>query len=245
DSDDEEEHVEDEYVHDENNVHDDVEKKHDVNVEMKDAKIVEESKVDEEMADKPDVPPLSSSLSISSDYGTQFLNLSSDFSLIGITKESADTEINSIKDLSITTTIHDPLPVVIQRLSNLKTKFEACIKVDHSEVIAEVVQTNVINEVENQLPKLLPKVVSDFVISSIESKVHDMFQEFTINPEQHDSHKDVSGIQKIKLEHATKQQLPKHFAKSFDQAAKVEYDQKDILFKMMRDSKSYKKHPTH
>ncbi|GJQ95262.1 hypothetical protein Tco_0006401 [Tanacetum coccineum] len=100
---------------------------------------------------------------------------------------------------------------------------KAWTKVDHSEVIAEVVKTNVINEVKNQLPKLLPKAVSDFVILGIESKVHE----------------------KIKLEHATKQPLPKHLEKPFDQAAKAKYDQKEILFKMMRDSKSHEKHPTY
>ncbi|GJY05932.1 hypothetical protein Tco_0371872 [Tanacetum coccineum] len=96
---------------------------------------------------------------------------------------------------TITTIIHDPLPAVIQRLLDLESKFEAWTKVDHSEVIAEVVQTNVINEVKNQLPKLLPKAVSNF----------------------HDSQKDVLKIQKIKLDHATKQQLPKCLAKPFDQ----------------------------
>ncbi|GJW72516.1 hypothetical protein Tco_0129433 [Tanacetum coccineum] len=191
-SDDKEEHVEEEYVHDANNVHDGVEKKDDVNMEMKDTEIAVECKVDEEMADatqanaekidkrkattivpvtqkeKPEVPPSSSSLSISSDY--------------------------------------------------------AWTKVDNSEVITEVVQTNVINEVKNQLPKLLPKAVSDFLTLSIESKVRDMLQEYTINLEQHDSQRDVLEIRKIKLEHAIKQQLPKHSAKRFDQAAKAEFD---------------------
>ncbi|GJX62051.1 hypothetical protein Tco_0294951 [Tanacetum coccineum] len=49
--------------------------------------------------EKPDVPSSNFSLSILSDYGTQFLNISFNFSLIGITKESADTEINSMLDI--------------------------------------------------------------------------------------------------------------------------------------------------
>ncbi|GKG66492.1 hypothetical protein Tco_0701761, partial [Tanacetum coccineum] len=44
--DDEEKHVEEEYVHDDDNVHDDVEKQDGMNVEMKDAEIFVESKVD-------------------------------------------------------------------------------------------------------------------------------------------------------------------------------------------------------
>ncbi|GKC35086.1 hypothetical protein Tco_1047470, partial [Tanacetum coccineum] len=143
-SDDEEEHVKDDYVPGANNVHDDVEKCDDVNVEMKDAEIAEENKekgdteqavndqavkdaqvMDDDQAtttvpvaqkEKPNVPPLSSSLSISSYYGTQFLNLSSDFSLIGITKESADTEINSMLDIQIQqkiTTVQSPTLLVV------------------------------------------------------------------------------------------------------------------------------------
>ncbi|GJQ89870.1 hypothetical protein Tco_0001009, partial [Tanacetum coccineum] len=96
----------------------------------KDAKIIEESKVDKEMADatqanaekidkekeKPDVPRSSSSLSISSDYGTQFLNLPFDFTLIGITKEFAYTEINSMLDIQIQqkiTTLQSPILLVV------------------------------------------------------------------------------------------------------------------------------------
>ncbi|GJZ71303.1 hypothetical protein Tco_0635154 [Tanacetum coccineum] len=204
DSDDEEEHVEDEYVHDADNVHDDVEKKYDVNVEMKDAKIIEETVKDVQVKDddqaitnvpiahkeKPDVPPSSSSLSISSDYGTQFLNLPFDFTLIGITKESADTEINSMLDIQIQ-----------QKITTVQSPTLLVVLVDHSEVIAEVVQTNVINEVNNQLPKLPSKAVSDFVTPSIEGKIYYMLQEYIINPEQHDTLKDVSKIRKIKLEH--------------------------------------------
>ncbi|GJV40771.1 hypothetical protein Tco_1419211 [Tanacetum coccineum] len=47
------------------------------------------------------------------------------------------------------------------------------------------------------------------------------------------------------MENATEQQLLKHSAKPFDQAARAEFDQKEILFQMMRENKSYEKHPTH
>ncbi|GKG47564.1 hypothetical protein Tco_0507049, partial [Tanacetum coccineum] len=67
--------------------------------EITDAKKTEATKGDYEQAGK--LPPTSSSLSVSSDFGNQFLNLSSDASLIGTTKESADTEINSLLDIQI------------------------------------------------------------------------------------------------------------------------------------------------
>nr|GEX12324.1 hypothetical protein [Tanacetum cinerariifolium] len=179
-----------------------------LNVEMKEAEIANEGKADEEMADKdkPDVHPSSSSLSVSSDYGTQFHNLFSDFSLAGITKESTDTKISSMLDIQIqqeittvqsltllvvpqsttipkpstttkapiiTTTVHDLIPAVIQRLSNIENKFEAWSKTDHTEALKETVQINVLNKVMNQLPKLLLKAVSDFGDPRTESIAHD------------------------------------------------------------------------
>ncbi|GJT94373.1 hypothetical protein Tco_1089891 [Tanacetum coccineum] len=47
------------------------------------------------------------------------------------------------------------------------------------------------------------------------------------------------------MEHASKQQLPEQSSKPFDQAARAEFDQKEILFHMMRKNKYYEKHPTH
>ncbi|GKC93507.1 hypothetical protein Tco_1158949 [Tanacetum coccineum] len=109
---DEDEYVEyeahaDEYVHD------------DVDEEMKDAENAKTGKDDEEITDaeKADaekseatkgdyeqvgnLPPTSFSLSVSSGFGNQFLNLSYDISIIGTTKESADTDMNSLLDIQI------------------------------------------------------------------------------------------------------------------------------------------------
>ncbi|GJT59416.1 hypothetical protein Tco_1002949 [Tanacetum coccineum] len=49
----------------------------------------------------PKIPPTSSSLSVSSGFGNQFLNLSYDTFLVGTTKEYAVTEINSLLDIQI------------------------------------------------------------------------------------------------------------------------------------------------
>nr|GEV32074.1 hypothetical protein [Tanacetum cinerariifolium] len=46
------------------------------------------------------------------------------------------------------------------------------------------------------------------------------------------------------MEHATKQQLLKHSAKPFDQAARVKFDQKEILFQMIRENNFYENHLT-
>ncbi|GJT13458.1 hypothetical protein Tco_0860500 [Tanacetum coccineum] len=126
--------------------------------------------------EKPEVPPSSSSCSLSSNYGNQFLNVSSDTSLVGIIKDHADIEINSCK-------------------------FEAWTKVDHYEAIEALVQANVINEVKNQLPK----VVKDLVESRMESTVRNVLQKDPINMEKRESQKDASEIYEVKLEHASKQ----------------------------------------
>ncbi|GKE06668.1 hypothetical protein Tco_1398686 [Tanacetum coccineum] len=78
--------------------------------------------------------------------------------------------------LTITTTVHDPLPAVIQRLSNLEKKFESWTKFDHSEAIEASVQANLINEVKNQLLKFLPKTLSDFFNRRLESTIRNVLQ---------------------------------------------------------------------
>ncbi|GJX21327.1 retrovirus-related pol polyprotein from transposon TNT 1-94, partial [Tanacetum coccineum] len=259
---------EDEYVHDAEYVHEDVETHEDAN-EEKDAENADKGKVDEEIAnaaqanaektheekakttelvtqkEKPDVPPSSSSLSVSSNYGNQFLNLSFEISLspplldvpVSVipeqtiptltpaittgTLQSTPIHTPPIKSetTKITTTVPDLLLAVIQRLFDLESNFEAWTKVDHYIALKELVQANVIHEVKNQLPQLLPKAVSDL--------------------------KQASEIRKIKLEHATKEKMPEYSTTPFDQAVMDEYKQKDILFKMMMASKSYEKHLKH
>ncbi|GJS67018.1 hypothetical protein Tco_0681582 [Tanacetum coccineum] len=73
-----------------------------------DAKIFDAAKVDAEKmeeikddAKKAELPPTSSSLSVSSGFSDQFLKLSSDTSLIGTAKDTTDAEINSLLDVQI------------------------------------------------------------------------------------------------------------------------------------------------
>ncbi|GKD83122.1 hypothetical protein Tco_1349961, partial [Tanacetum coccineum] len=110
---DDDEETDDEFVHGDEYVHDDVDE------EMEDAEVVEAGKDGEEItyAEKTDAEKIkvtnsdleqvgkllltSSSLSVSSGFGNQFLKLSSDMSLIATAKESVDTEINSPLDIQI------------------------------------------------------------------------------------------------------------------------------------------------
>ncbi|GKD76198.1 hypothetical protein Tco_1334480, partial [Tanacetum coccineum] len=77
---------------------------------------------------------------------------------------------------TVTTIVLDPLPAVLQRFSNLESKFKAWTKVDHFEAIDASVQANLIYDVKNQLPKFLPKAVSDFVNPRLESMIHNVLQ---------------------------------------------------------------------
>ncbi|GKF27595.1 hypothetical protein Tco_0093937, partial [Tanacetum coccineum] len=65
-------------------------------------------------AKKDELPPTSSSLSVSSGFGDQFLKLSSDTSLIGTVKDTTNTEINSLLDIKIQSKVpHIQSPFVL------------------------------------------------------------------------------------------------------------------------------------
>nr|GEZ27018.1 hypothetical protein [Tanacetum cinerariifolium] len=106
------EETKDEFVQGEKQVNDD-EDKYVSNAEVKDsgkgyAKISDVAKAYAEKikeirddAKKPELPPTSSSLYVSSGFGDQFLKLSSDTSLVNTVKENTDAEINSLLDIKI------------------------------------------------------------------------------------------------------------------------------------------------
>ncbi|GJY67169.1 hypothetical protein Tco_0469407 [Tanacetum coccineum] len=68
----------------------------------------------------------------------------------------------------------DPSPTTLLRLSELERKVEALSKVNHSEVIKESIQANVLNEVRNQISKFLSKAVYDFINPRIESTFREL-----------------------------------------------------------------------
>ncbi|GJZ40296.1 retrovirus-related pol polyprotein from transposon TNT 1-94, partial [Tanacetum coccineum] len=66
---------------------------------------------------KVKLPPKSSSLSVSSGFGDQFLKLSSDTMLIGTVKDTTDVEINSLLDIKIQSEVpHIQYPFVLKVL---------------------------------------------------------------------------------------------------------------------------------
>nr|GEX37720.1 hypothetical protein [Tanacetum cinerariifolium] len=79
------------------------------NAAKADAKKTLEAKDD---ARKIELPPSSSSLSVSSGFGDQFLNLSSDSSLVSTVKDTTDTKINSLPEVKIQSEVpHTPLMI--------------------------------------------------------------------------------------------------------------------------------------
>nr|GEZ62054.1 hypothetical protein [Tanacetum cinerariifolium] len=120
------EETKDEFVQGEKQVNDD-EDKDMSNAEVEDsgkgyAKISDVAKAYTEKikeirddAKKLELPPTSSSLSVSSGFGDQFLKLSSDTSLVNIVKENTDAEINSLLDIKIQSEVlHIQSPSVLR-----------------------------------------------------------------------------------------------------------------------------------
>ncbi|GJZ42397.1 hypothetical protein Tco_0589283 [Tanacetum coccineum] len=197
--------------------------------------------------EKPDLQLSTSSHSLASNYGNQFLNNSSDISLIGTILENTDAKINSLLDIQIQQEIptiqqeplHDVKVLVFLDPATLPptpppTPKEAPVfLVPESEAFAAGLQRS--PELGNQVTTLKQADHSEFILES----------KFPVEIKQQESQKDASKIINIKQEHDAKSKLPKHSTTPFDQTTKNEYKQKNILFKMMMASKSYSKHPAH
>nr|GEZ08726.1 hypothetical protein [Tanacetum cinerariifolium] len=109
---DDDEETDDEFVHANKQVNDEEDENmtnaEDAKTENDDEEIINAAKAD---AEKPgevkddtkiaEPPPTSSSLSLSLGFGNQFLNLSSDTSLIGTVKDTTDAKINSLLDVYV------------------------------------------------------------------------------------------------------------------------------------------------
>ncbi|GJW12221.1 hypothetical protein Tco_1578048 [Tanacetum coccineum] len=129
---DNDEETDDEFIHGNKQVNDDEDEEM-TNVEFEesrnsDAKITDTAMADaektEEVKDdtkKVEFPPISTSLSVSSSFGDQFLKLSSDTSLIGTVMDTTNAEINSLLDVKIQKeTPHIQSPSILKISMSLK-----------------------------------------------------------------------------------------------------------------------------
>ncbi|GKE04815.1 hypothetical protein Tco_1396833, partial [Tanacetum coccineum] len=93
---------------------------------------------------KAELPPTSSSLSVSSGFGDQFLKISSDTSLVCTVKDTTDAEINSLLDIKIQSEVPQiqspsvltiPVLVILKpilRVAKLEKDMSELKNIDHS-----------------------------------------------------------------------------------------------------------------
>ncbi|GJS26034.1 hypothetical protein Tco_0486654 [Tanacetum coccineum] len=234
---------------------------------------VEKTKEIKDVAKKAELPPTSSSLSVSLGFGDQFLKLSSDNSLVSTVKDNTDAEINSLLEVKIQFEVPH-----IQSLSVLRVPvfviFEPAILtlVQETPSVAPVttlpspsVSTKPllrlsklekdVFELKNiddsaktiaTLKSQVSTVVDDYLGSKLGDALQKALQKHSEDLIQKHSVKpapDASEILKIKREQAEKQKIPKYTIKSTYKAALKEHDQKSALYQTIHENKSFNKNP--
>ncbi|GJW04666.1 hypothetical protein Tco_1563522 [Tanacetum coccineum] len=246
--------------------------------EKGDAKVSNAAKADaektEEVKDdskKAELPPTSSSLSISSGFGDQFLKLSSDTSLVSTVKDTTYVDINSLLEFShqyknllffpkiaIVTTL-PPLfvsttpPIPQQTTTPIPTP---PITTDALTITTVVSESDALSAIYLRVAKLEKEVselkkidLSVEALAALKTQVPyfqipelPKNQTPTFDLEQK-SEKSPLEILKIKKEQAEKQKMLKFTIKSIDKAALKEFDQKSTLYQTMHANKSFNKNP--
>ncbi|GJS07007.1 hypothetical protein Tco_0363803 [Tanacetum coccineum] len=248
------EETDDEFVHGDEHVHDDVVEEM---IDAEDTKIrkddkgitnVEKPKVtkgDLEQAGKPTL--ISSSLSVSS--GFEVPNIQSPSILIvPVTVILEPTVLSPIPEIPpVTSSTTLPPPLFVSTISLVLQQTTTPI---HTPPITT--EAPPITIVPNLLPAIAQMVFvlekdiqelkqvdhSPVILATIRYQVPSIVHEY-LGSSLGDA------LQKIKQEQVAKNQIPKFSATPYDQAVEAEFKQKQILLKMMRESKSYEKHPKH
>ncbi|GJU99582.1 hypothetical protein Tco_1328853 [Tanacetum coccineum] len=211
---------------------------------------VENTKEVKDDAKKTKLPPTSSSLSVSSGFGDQFLKLSSDTSLISTRHISTPSCVSTIPPVPHQTTTPIPTPPIIidaptittavpesnalsavqLRVTKLEKDVSELKKIDHSVEALDTLKSQVPTVVEHYLgSKITP------VSSKIQKPTIDLEQEYE---------KSASEIRKINREQAENQKMPKYTIKSTNKATLKEYDLKSALYQTMNKNKSFNRIPT-
>ncbi|GKB96820.1 retrovirus-related pol polyprotein from transposon TNT 1-94 [Tanacetum coccineum] len=213
--------------------------------EKDDAEKIEEEKVDDEQAradqagvdqaralisvtqkEKPKLPPSSSSLSLSSDYGNQFLNVSSDVSLVGIVKETADTEINSLLDIPVQQEIpHVQQTPLLDVLISVIPK-QTTLTPSTTQPTTEVQATTV--SVIDQSPTVLQR------LSELEKKVEALSKV--------DNFEVIEEFVQANVRNEVRKELPK-VVSEFDSF--MEYELNNMLYNKMQKSGLFLTHDKH
>ncbi|GKA71486.1 hypothetical protein Tco_0777625 [Tanacetum coccineum] len=133
----------------------------------------------------------------------------------GIQEESG-LEMASVQVLESKT-----LSAIHQRITDLEKDVKELKSVDNSTIMIQKHSADIIKE------------------HSVPAEIVERLKQ------QYATQKSIEDIQKIKMEHARKQQVPKETITSSDTAAHKEFDQKITLFNTMTKSKSFNKIPKH
>ncbi|GJV05164.1 hypothetical protein Tco_1338733, partial [Tanacetum coccineum] len=198
----------------------------DTDAKKADAEKIEEAKDDSK---KAELPPTSSSLSISSGFGDQFLKLSFDTSLIGTVKDTTNVEINSLLNIKIQSEVTH-----IQSPSVLKVPV---FVISEPSVLTPVQETPSAAPETTLLPPPYVSSIPPLRVAKLEKDVSEL-KKIDHSTKAHAT-LNASEILKIKKEQAEKQKMPKYTIKSTDKAALKEYDQKSALYLTMHENKSF------
>ncbi|GJW80324.1 hypothetical protein Tco_0144299 [Tanacetum coccineum] len=264
----------DEEVHEDEEVHDDDEK-HDND------EVADEEKADEEMPqrklmktdqaakddqagalisvtqkEKPELPPTRSSLSLSSDYGNQFLNVSSDVSMVGIVKEIVDIEINSLLDIPVQQEIprvqQTPLLDVLVSVIPTMTTPTPSTTPPTTEAQATIVSTTEpsptmllrLSELEKKVEAYSKvdhsEVFEEFVQANVRNKVRNQLPKAMSEFFEPRLERTVRDVLKKFLPTLLKSSTSSTFIDSF-----TEYELKNMVYNKMQKCRLYHTHEKH
>ncbi|GKA94714.1 hypothetical protein Tco_0816752 [Tanacetum coccineum] len=200
-------------------------------IEMKDAK-----KTTDITKETTEQPLTSSSFSVPSDYGNQFLNLSYDeesnkqppvLQQTTPTPTTIPTTLINTEALAITTAIPEITPfIALQlRVAKLEQNMSEVKKIDHSAAILASIQS--------QVPLVVDKYVGtkfdDALLKALERHTADLVEKYSVLPALE--------------EQGEKKPEPMYTIKLTDKAALEEFDLKGALFNIMHKNKSANKNP--
>ncbi|GKA24592.1 hypothetical protein Tco_0710625 [Tanacetum coccineum] len=158
-----------------------------------------------------------------------------------------DVEITNATQIATT-----KLQLVSSNRSVSSTFTNAMINLENLNAVISTIKS----EVPNAVKEFLGTNLDDALYKVLKKHDANIIKEFSVLAEiverltqqylpQQSIKKSTKEIQKIKLEHASKQQRPKDTITSDDTDALEEFDQKTTLFKIMTKTKSFNKSPKH
>ncbi|GJS69835.1 hypothetical protein Tco_0702676 [Tanacetum coccineum] len=230
----------------------------DVNVRLTDA---EQDDEDEEDADMTNVAHVQveqtqeQTMGVQEESGPEMASVQGQFM-------STETEVVSMLDINVQHEVPRTSPLLTIPISVIPehtvfnpsdTKEVKELKnVDHSLTLLSKIKS----EVPNAVKEYLGTSLDDAIYKVLKKHDDDNIKEFSVPAEiverltqqylpQSSTKKSTEDIQKIKMEHASKQQVPKFSITSSDSAALEEFDQKTTLFNTMTKPKSFNKSPKH